>query len=129
MAENKSLEDLLAETEQKIMNNSFNKQFTLTYDGEDYDFILKPLSQNDFLNIYQRNQNNIAKLNEAIINKCLITDEGKPYPKELVRVLIDKMPAGFASDVTKRVYEISGIQTNPEDLEQAKSFLNNTSKL
>ena len=127
MAENKSLEDLLAETEQKIMNNSFNKQFTLTYDGEDYDFILKPLSQNDFLNIYQKNQNNIAKLNEAIINKCLITDEGKPYPKELVKVLIDKMPAGFASDVTKRVYEISGIQTNPEDLEQAKSFLNTTS--
>ena len=129
MAENKSLEDLLAETEQKIMNNSFNKQFTLTYDGEDYDFILKPLSQNDFLNIYQKNQNNIAKLNEAILNKCLITNEGKPYPKELVKVLIDKMPAGFASDVTKRVYEISGIQTNPEDLEQAKSFLNNTSKL
>ena len=58
MNENKSLEELLAETEQKIMNNEFQKQFTLTYDGEDYDFILKPLSQNDFLSIYQRNQGN-----------------------------------------------------------------------
>lgn len=126
MNENKSLEELLAETEQKIMNNEFQKQFTLTYDGEDYDFILKPLSQNDFLSIYQRNQGNIAKLNEAIIKKCLITEQGEPYPAKLVKILIDKMPAGFASDVTKRVYEISGIQTTPEDLEEAKSFLNQT---
>ena len=36
---NKSLEELLAETEQRIMNNEFKKTFTLTYDGEDYDFI------------------------------------------------------------------------------------------
>lgn len=120
---NKSLEDLLAETEEKILNNEFKKEFTLTYDGEDYDFTLKPLSQSDFLTIYQKNNNNIAALNEAIISKCLINKEGEPYPKKLVKVLIEKMPAGFAGDVTQKVYEISGIQTNPEDIEKAKSFL------
>ena len=117
------MEDLLAETEEKILNNEFKKEFTLTYDGEDYDFTLKPLSQSDFLTIYQKNNNNIAALNEAIIGKCLINKEGEPYPKKLVKVLIEKMPAGFAGDVTQKVYEISGIQTNPEDIEKAKSFL------
>ena len=33
------------------------------------------------------------------------------------------MPAGFTKDVTERVYEISGIETNEEDLENAKNFL------
>ena len=61
---NKSLEELLAETEQKIMNNEFKKTFTLTYDGEDYDFILQPLSQSDFLSIYTIEKDNALKINE-----------------------------------------------------------------
>ena len=120
---NKSLEELLAETEQKIMNNEFKKTFTLTYDGEDYDFILQPLSQSDFISIYTSAKENALKINEEIIKKCLITEDGEPYPENLVKVLIDRMPAGFTKDVTERVYEISGIETNEADLENAKNFL------
>ena len=120
---NKSLEELLLETEQKIMNNEFRKTFTLTYDGEDYDFILQPLSQSDFMEIYTKSQGDVVELNEGIVKKCLINEDGEPYPENLVKVLIDKMPAGFTKDVTERVYELSGIETTPEDIEKAKSFL------
>ena len=120
---NKSLEELLLETEQKIMNNEFRKTFTLTYDGEDYDFILQPLSQSDFMEIYTKSQGDVVELNEGIVKKCLINEDGEPYPENLVKVLIDKMPAGFTKDVTERVYELSGIETTQEDIEKAKSFL------
>ena len=120
---NKSLEELLAETEQRIMNNEFKKTFTLTYDGEDYDFILQPLSQSDFMSLYTKSKGNVVELNEGIVKKCLINEEGEPYPENLVKVLIDKMPAGFTKDVTERVYEISGIETTEEDIERAASFL------
>ena len=120
---NKSLEELLLETEQKIMNNEFRKTFTLTYEGEDYDFILQPLSQSDFMEVYTKSQGDVVELNEGIVKKCLINEDGEPYPENLVKVLIDKMPAGFTKDVTERVYELSGIETTQEDIEKAKSFL------
>ena len=40
MAE-KSLEDLLLETEQRILNKDFYKRFILTYEDEDYEFYVK----------------------------------------------------------------------------------------
>lgn len=123
MVKKKSLEELLAETEQKILNNEFHKNFTLTYDGEEYNFILKPISQKDFLNIYERAQNDIEQLNRQIIEQCLINDEGEQYASNLIDVLLNEMPAGFAVDVTKKVYEISGIETDEKALEEAKSFL------
>lgn len=126
---NKSLEELLAETEQKIMNNEFRKTFTLTYDGEDYDFILQPLSQSDFLTLYSKSKRNVVKLNEEIVRKCLINDDGEHYPKNLVNVLINRMPAGFTKDVTAAVYEISGIETSEEDIEKAVSFLETGAEL
>lgn len=120
---NRSLQELLAETEQKIMNNEFRKTFTLTYDGEDYDFILEPLSQSDFISIYSESKGNVAKLNESIVKRCLIDEDGEHYPDNLVNVLIRRMPAGFTKDVTEAVYEISGIETSEEDVEKAVSFL------
>ena len=120
---NKSLDELLVETEQKILNNEFHKVFTLSYDGEDYDFILKPISQQKFLNIYERTQNDIESLTRQIIEECLIDNEGNDYPSNLIDILLNEMPAGFAIDVTKKVYEISGIETDEKALDEARSFL------
>ena len=120
---NKSLDELLVETEQKILNNEFHKVFTLSYDGEDYDFILKPISQKNFLNIYERTQNDIESFNRQIIEECLIDNEGNNYPSNLIDILLNEMPAGFAVDVTKKVYEISGIETDEKALDGARSFL------
>ena len=120
---NKSLDELLVETEQKILNNEFHKVFTLSYDGEDYDFILKPISQKKFLNIYERTQNDIESMNRQIIEECLIDSEGNNYPSNLIDVLLNEMPAGFAVDVTKKVYEICGIETDEKALDEARSFL------
>ena len=62
-------------------------------------------------------------MNRQIIEECLIDNEGNNYPSNLIDVLLNEMPAGFAVDVTKKVYEISGIETDEKALDEARSFL------
>ena len=126
MAE-RSLEELLLETEQRILNNDFYKKYIVTYDGEDYAFYVKPISQNSFMKLLNKHGNNIAKINEELIFKCLVYNDGTPYKKELIEILLDEMPAGFSTDITKCIYEVSGIETDKESQEMLERFLEGTS--
>ena len=123
----KSLEELLLETEQRILNNDFYKKYIVTYDGEDYAFYVKPISQNSFIKLSIKYANNIAKLNEELVYKCLVYNDGTPYKKELIEILLDEMPAGFSTDITKCIYEVSGIETDKESQEMLERFLEGTS--
>ena len=129
MAE-KSLEDLLVETEQRILNKDFYKRFILTYEGEDYEFYVKPISQRGFMKIYtEYGQKDIIGMNERLLCECLVHADGTQYKEELLEILIDKMPAGFATDVAKCVYEVSGIDTGKTSSEELERFLAETSEL
>ena len=125
---NKSLEDLLLETEQRILDKKFYKRFIITYEGEDYDFYVKPISQRAFMQLYNRyGKKDVMKMNEEIVAECLVHEDGTPYKKELIEILITKMPAGFSTDIAKYVYEVSGIETDKATSEEAKQFLEETS--
>lgn len=127
MAE-KSLEELLVETEQRILNKDFYKRFILTYEDEDYYFYVKPISQRRFMKLYtQYGQKDIMEMNERILYECLVNDDGTPYKKEHIDILVDVMPAGFTADVAKCVYEVSGIETDKATSEALERFLENTS--
>ena len=87
MAE-KSLEDLLLETEQKILNKDFYKRFILTYEDEDYEFYVKPISQRKFMKLYtQYGQKDLMNMNEQLIHECLVHADGTQYKKELIEIL------------------------------------------
>ena len=129
MAE-KSLEDLLLETEQKILNKDFYKRFILTYEDEDYEFYVKPISQRKFMKLYtQYGQKDLMKMNEQLIHECLVRADGTQYKKGLIEILIDKMPAGFTGDVAKCIYEVSGLDTNMASSEELERFLKEALKL
>ena len=128
MAE-KSLEDLLVETEQRILNNEFYKKFILTYEDEDYYFYVRPISQKSFMRLYTQYQKDVMSLNEALVYECLVLEDGTPYKKELIKILIDEMPAGFSADVAKCVYEVSGIEMNQTSSEELERFLKESFKL
>ncbi len=129
MAE-KSLEELLLETEQRILNKEFYKKYTLTYEDEDYYFYVKPISQKSFMNLYtQYGLEDVMSLNEALVYECLVLEDGTPYKKELIKILIDEMPAGFSSDVAKCVYDVSGIDTDKASSEELERFLKGAFKL
>ena len=116
MAE-KSLEELLLETEQRILNKDFYKKFIVTYEDEDYSFYVKPITQRRFMKLLNKYGNDISKINEELIYKCLVYADGTPYKKELIDILLDEMPAGFSTDISKCIYEVSGIATDKESQE------------
>ena len=126
MAE-KSLEELLLETEQRILNKDFYKKFIVTYEDEDYSFYVKPISQKSFMKLLNKYGNDIAKINEELVYKCLVYADGTPYKKELIDILLDEMPAGFSTDISKCIYEVSGIETDKESQEMLERFLEKAS--
>ncbi len=129
MAE-KSLEDLLLETEQKILNKDFYKRFILTYEDEDYEFYVQPISQRKLMKLYtQYGQKDLMKMNEKLIHECLVHEDRTPYDQKLINILINRMPAGFTADVAKCVYEVSGLDTNMASSEELERFLKEALKL
>ena len=74
-------------------------------------------------------QKDLMKMNEQLIHECLVHADGTQYKKELIEILMDKMPAGFATDVAKCVYEVSGINTDKASSEELERFLEKTSGL
>ena len=129
MAE-KSLEDLLVETEQRILNNDFYKRFIITYEDEDYEFYVKPISQRTFMKLYTEfGQKDIMKMNDELIMRCLVKKDGSNYKKELIDILLDSIPAGVTTDIVKHIYEVSGIETDKASSEQIERFLKGTSEL
>ena len=129
MAE-KSLEDLLVETEQRILNNEFYKKYIISYEDTDYSFYVKPISQRTFMKLYtQYGQNDIMNLNGELIYKCLVKEDGTSYPKAKIDILLDNIPAGVTTDIIKCIYEVSGIQTDKVSSEQIERFLEGTVEL
>ena len=129
MAE-KSLEELLLETEQRILNNDFYKRFIITYEDEDYEFYVKPISQRTFMQLYTEfGQKDIMKMNDELISRCLVKEDGTEYNKELIDILLDNIPAGVTTDIVKHIYEVSGIETSNASSEQIERFLKGTSEL
>lgn len=129
MAE-KSLEDLLLETEQRILNNEFYKRYIISYEDTDYSFYVKPISQRTFMKLYaQYGQKDIMKMNDELIYQCLVKEDGTSYPKDKIDILLDNIPAGVTTDIIKCIYEVSGIQTDKASSEQIERFLEGTVEL
>ncbi len=129
MAE-KSLEDLLVETEQRILNNEFYKRYIISYEDTDYSFYVKPISQRTFMKLYaQYGQKDIMKMNDELIYHCLVKEDGTSYPMNKIDILLDNIPAGVTTDIIKCIYEVSGIQTDKASSEQIERFLEGTVEL
>ena len=129
MAE-KSLEDLLVETEQRILNNEFYKRYIISYEDTDYSFYVKPISQRTFMKLYtQYGQKDIMKMNDELIYQCLVKEYATSYSNDKIDILLDNIPAGVTTDIIKCIYEVSGIQTDKASSEQIERFLKGTVEL
>ena len=118
------------ETEQRILNNDFYKRHIITYDGEDYEFYVKPISQRTFMKLYtEYGQKDLMKMNDELIYKCLVKEDGTQYEKGLIDILLDNIPAGVTTDIVKCIYEVSGIETDNASSEQIERFLKGTVEL
>ena len=55
--------------------------------------------------------------------KCLVKEDGTPYKREHIEFLLAEMPAGFTTDISQCIYEVSGIPTDKGTSEEIQRFL------
>lgn len=84
--------------------------------GKKAQALIKPISTGEFQSIYN---GNAAELLINVLSHSLMTKEGK----SLSPTLIEAMPVGLPAKIVEKIFEISGIETNPEDAEKLKEEL------
>lgn len=80
--------------------------------------LIKPVLAED-LKIIGFNFDNPFAIMTEILKIALLNSNGEPLPDKL----IDGLPAGLPVKIAGEIFEISGIETNPEDAEQLKEDL------
>lgn len=80
--------------------------------------LIKPVLAEDLKIIVFNLDNPFAVMTE-VLKISLLNSNGEQLPERLV----DELPAGLPIKIVQQIFEISGIETNPEDAEQLKDDL------
>lgn len=84
--------------------------------GKKAQALIKPISTGEFSTIYN---GNAAELMVNVLTAALMNKNGEPLSPSL----IEAMPVGLPEKIVKQIFDISGIETNPEDAEKLKDEL------
>lgn len=80
--------------------------------------LIKPVLAEDLKRI-SFNYDDPFEMMTEILKISLLNSNGEPLPDKLV----DGLPAGLPIKIAEEIFEISGIETNPEDAGQLKEDL------
>ena len=115
------LEELLAQTEEKITNNEYYEDVDIPYKGMIIHVRIKPISQSRFVQI-SKNKGALqsAQFNTELIHACVLNKaDNKPFTKEQ----IDKLfTGGLAGILAIECCKVSGISTDPKQLKDLQLF-------
>ena len=121
MVEEISLEELIAQTEQKILNNEYYEDVTVEYKGKVIGVRIRPISQARFVDL-SRNKRALesAEFNTLLIHECVLNKhDNKPFTIEQ----IDKLfTGGLATALSLKCIEVSGIALDSQQFEKLKNF-------
>lgn len=115
------LEDLIKQTEDKITNNEYYEDVTVTYKNLNVHVRIKPISQSRFT-VLSKNKSALdnAEFNTLIIHECVLNKhDNKPFTKEQINKLFT---GGLAAELSLKCCEVSGINLNPDDLKKLQNF-------
>ena len=115
------LEELIQQTEQKITNNEYFEDVTITYKDYNIHVRIKPISQARFT-VLSRNKSALdnAEFNTLIIHECVLNKyDNKPFTIEQINKLFT---GGLAAELSLKCCEVSGINLNPDELKKLQNF-------
>lgn len=115
------LEDLIAETEQKILNNEYYEDVDIEYKGGIIHTRIRPISQARFVEL-SKNKKALqsAEFNTLLIHECVLNKyDNKPFTIEQINRLFT---GGLASVMTLKCIEVSGIALNKNQLDILTNF-------
>lgn len=115
------LEDLIAQTEEKILNNEYYEDVVVEYKGTKIGVRIRPISQVKFVEL-SKNKKALdnAEFNTLLIKECVLNKhDNKPFTKDQ----IDKLfTGGLAAVLMLKCIEVSGIALDNAQFEKLKNF-------
>lgn len=115
------LEDFIAETEQKILNNEYYEDVDIQYKNAIFHVRIRPISQSRFVQI-TKNKGAIdnAEFHTLMVKECVLNKhDNKPFTREQ----IDKIfTGGLVGILSFKCLEVSGITLTKEQMENLKNY-------
>ena len=102
------LEDLIAETEQKILNNEFYEDTSIEYKDAIINVRIKPISQAKFVQLTKNvNQTEGAEFASHILQECILNKhDNKQFTLKQINELFT---GGLATKLAFKCIEVSGL--------------------
>ena len=116
-----TLEELIQQTEDRIVNNEYFEDCTVTYKNYNVHVRIKPISQARFTALSKNKQAlDNAEFNSLILHECVLNKhDNKPFTLDQINRLFT---GGLAAELALKCCEVSGINLNPEELKKLKNF-------
>ena len=115
------LEELVAQTEQKILNDEYFEDCEVEYRDYLVKVRIRPISQAKFVEI-SRNKKALesAEFNSLLLKECIINKhDNKPFTLEQINKLFT---GGLATVLTLKCIEVSGIALDQSQLNNMRNF-------
>lgn len=115
------LEDLIAQTEEKILNNEYYEDVVVEYKGKRIGVRIRPISQVKFVEL-SKNKRALdnAEFNTLLIKECVLNkNDNKPFTREQIDKLFS---GGLAAVLMLKCIEVSGIALDNAQFEKLKNF-------
>ena len=116
-----NLEDLIRETEQKILDNEYYEDVDITYKNTIIHVRIRPISQAKFIQI-TRNKNTLESVafNTDVLHECILNKyDNSQFTKKQIN---DLFTGGLATVLTLKCLEVSGITLNAAQVNNQKKF-------
>ena len=115
------LEDLIAETEQKILNNEYYEDTDVEYKGGVLHVRIRPISQARFVELTKNKRAlETAEFNTLMIHECVLNKHNnEPFTIEQINKFFT---GGLATALTLKCLEVSGISLDAKQFQKLKDF-------
>ena len=115
------LEDLISQTEQKILNNEYYEDVVVEYKDYNIHVRIRPISQAKFVEL-SKNKNALksAEFNSLLLKECVLNKyDNKPFTLDQINRLFT---GGLATVLTMKCIEVSGISLDNNQFNNLKNF-------
>jgi len=115
------LEDLIAQTEEKILNNEYYEDVVVEYKDIKIGVRIRPISQARFVELSKNKRAlETAEFNSLLIKECVLNKhDNKPFTLEQINKLFT---GGLATILTFKCCEISGINIDNSKFKELQNF-------
>lgn len=115
------LEELITQTEQKILNNEYYEDCEIIYKDALIKVRIRPISQAKFVELSKNKKAlQTAEFNTLLIHECVLNKyDNKPFTIDQINRLFT---GGLATALTLKCIEVSGITLDNSQFERLSNF-------